>query len=63
LSGPAVLEIYTGHTTVTVSAENRDVLNSAAKALRDVRQRHPTSLPPPVPGSLRGELPCQDRPG
>lgn len=63
LSGPAVLEIYTGRTTVTVSAENREVLDSAAQALRGVHQRHPTSLPPPVPGSLRGELPCQGRPG
>lgn len=61
--GPAVLEIYTGRTTVTVSAENRNVLDSAAQALRGVRQRHPTSLPPPVPGSLTGELPCQDRSG
>lgn len=61
--GPAVLEIFTGRTTVTVSAENQDVLDSAAQALRGVRQRHPTSLPPPVPGSLTGKLPCQDRPG
>ena len=61
--GPAALEIYTGRTTVTITAENRNVLNSAAQALRGVRQEHPSALPPPVPGSLRGELPCQDQSG
>jgi hypothetical protein len=57
----AGLEIFTGRTTVTIGAESRRVLNAAVRALRTVHQKHPASLPPPVPGSLRGELPCQDR--
>lgn len=57
--GGSALEIYTGRTTVTISAENRKILDSAARALRVIRQRHPSPLPPPLPGSLRGELPCQ----
>lgn len=62
MRGGAALEIFTGRTTVTVDAENEDVLDSALQALRDVRRDHPSpSLPPPVPGSLEGELPCQDR--
>lgn len=59
--GGADLEIFTGRTTVTIHAENQDVLNSAAQVLRDVRQEHPSYLPPPVPGSLSGDLPCQGR--
>lgn len=59
--GGAALEIFTGRTTVTIHAESQDVLNSAARALRNVRQNQPAPLPPPAPGSLSGELPCQGR--
>ncbi len=54
------LEIFTGRTTVRVSIEP---LMAVARRLRAVGQTRPTRLPPPVPGSLRGELPCQGRPG
>lgn len=57
----AGLEIFTGRTTVTIGAEGRRVLNAAVRALRTVHQKRPTTLPPPVPGSLRGDLTCQDR--
>lgn len=57
--GGAALEIFTGRTTVTIHAENRHVLDSAARALRDVRSNRPSALAPPAPGSLSGELPCQ----
>lgn len=59
--GGAAWEIFTGRTTVTISATDRDILHSAARALRLVHREHPSPLPPPVPGSLEGELPCQDR--
>jgi hypothetical protein len=59
--GGADLEIFTGRTTVTIHSESQDVLNSAARALRNVRQKHSSALPSPVPGSLKGELPCQGR--
>lgn len=59
----AALEIFTGRTTVTIGAESQAVLDSAVQALREVHQKRPSRLPPPVPGSLRGELPCQDGPG
>lgn len=58
------LEIFTGRTTVTIGADNKHLLDSAVQALREVHEKKPSRpLPPPVPGSLRGELPCQDRPG
>lgn len=47
--GGASLEIFTGRTTVTIHAESQDVLNSAVQALRNVRQKHPSSLSPPAP--------------
>jgi hypothetical protein len=59
----AGLEIFTGRTTVTIGAESQAVLDSAVQALREVHQENPSRLPPPVPGSLRGQLPCQDRSG
>jgi hypothetical protein len=64
MRGGAALEIFTGRTTVTIDAENQDVLDSALQGLRNVRRDRPSlSLPPPVPGSLSGELPCQKRSG
>lgn len=57
------MEIFTGRTTVVVFAHDQSVTKFAARRLRTVRQAQPTLLPPPVPGSLRGKLPCQRRPG
>jgi hypothetical protein len=47
--GGASLEIFTGRTTVSIHAESEDVLDAAVQALRNVRQKHPSSLPPPNP--------------
>lgn len=57
------LEIYTGRTTVVIFARSHSVATSTARLLRTVGSTRPSSLPPPVPGSLRGELPCQGKPG
>lgn len=57
--GGAGLEIFTGRTTVTFHAESQDLLDAATRALRTVHQKRPGPLPPPVPGSLKGELACQ----
>lgn len=57
------LEIFTGRTTVKIGANSQALLDSAVQALREVHQERPSRLPPPVPGSLSGELPCQDGPG
>jgi hypothetical protein len=62
-TGPAALVIYTGRTTVTVTATSKKILASAVKALRDVREPAPSPLPPPAPGSLEGRLPCQHQDG
>lgn len=54
------LEIYTGRTTVVMPAFQRRIVKAAAHQLRNVRQEtRPTLLPPPLPGSLSGKLPCQ----
>jgi hypothetical protein len=57
------LEIYTGRTTVVIFAHRSKLAMRAARLLRGVRQVQPSRLPPPVPGSLEGELPCQVKPG
>jgi hypothetical protein len=57
------IELFTGTTTVVIFAGERRVARSAARQLRNVRQTQPSPLPPPVPGSLWGKLPCQDKPG
>jgi hypothetical protein len=56
-------EIYTGRTTVVIFARSRGIARSAARLLRAMKSSHPSPLPPPVPGSLWGELPCQRKPG
>lgn len=57
------IEIFTGRTTVVIWAEDRNILKTAAHQLRDVRAAGPQlHLPPPVPGSLSGKLPCQHKP-
>ena len=56
------LEIFTGRTTVVIGVNERSTAKSAARQLRDVKATGRSShLPPPAPGSLRGELPCQRR--
>jgi hypothetical protein len=57
------VEISTGRTTVVIFSEQRKLAASAARELRDVRQAGPSRLPPPVPGSLSGKLPCQSKRG
>ena len=59
--GGAAWEIFTGRTTVAISAIDRHILLSAARSLRTVQRDYPSPLPPPAPGSLDGELPCQDQ--
>jgi hypothetical protein len=53
------LEIFTGATTIRLGGDDPQVIDAAARALRTVRQDRPKRLPPPLPGSLKGELPCQ----
>jgi hypothetical protein len=55
------LEIFTGATTVKLGGDDPQVIEAAARALRTVRQGRPKRLPPPLPGSLKGELPCQGK--
>jgi len=57
------LEVYTGRTTVVIYAFHRRFVKAAARRLRDVHQANRQSLlPPPAPGSLWGNLPCQMHP-
>jgi hypothetical protein len=64
LEGGSPIEVFTGRTTVVIWAEDRNILKTAARQLRDIRaagsQLH---LPPPISGSLWGKLPCQQKPG
>jgi hypothetical protein len=56
-------EIFTGRTTVVIFAREENLAKAAARQLRNVRLgRRASRLPPPVPGSLSGKLPCQQRP-
>lgn len=58
------VEIFTDRTTVVIFATRGSVARSTARQLRNVRQAQPPLLlPPPVPGSLQGKLPCQRKPG
>lgn len=60
----APMEIFTGRSTVVIFANEKPVLKAAARQLREVHSAQPPSrLPPPAPGSLRGKLPCQVKPG
>jgi hypothetical protein len=57
------MEIFTGRTTVVIFGNQQNVIKSAARQLRHVRQGEPQSLlPPPAARSLRGKLPCQRKP-
>jgi hypothetical protein len=54
------VEIFTGRTTITIGGGSEPkMLKTALRQLREVHQEEPTRLPPPVPGSLTGKLPCQ----
>lgn len=67
------LEIFTGRETIVIFVEPYGLktiyhLNDpgkvaleAAEQLRTVHQANPKPLPPPVPRSLTGKLPCQKR--
>lgn len=63
LEGGSPIEIFTGRTTVVIWSRDRNLLETAARELRHIRAARPQSLPPPVPGSLWGKLPCQRKPG
>lgn len=64
IEGGGPIEVFTGRTTVVIWADNRNILKATARNLRDVRVSEPQlHLPPPVPGSLSGKLPCQRKPG
>jgi hypothetical protein len=53
------LEIFTDRTAVVIFGE-RKLFKPAIQQLRRLGQDTPPSrLPPPVPGALRGKLPCQ----
>lgn len=53
------LEIFTGHTTVVIFGD-RELFKPTIRQLRPLGQDAPSSrLPPPVPGGVRGKLPCQ----
>jgi hypothetical protein len=56
------LEVFTGRTTVVISARDPSVARVAGRQLRNVREAQPLSLAPPVPDSLWGKLPCQAKP-
>ena len=63
VSSAGSLEIYTGRTTVVIFAHRAMLAKRASRLLRGVRESRPTRLPPPAPGSLWGDLPCQVKPG
>lgn len=52
-------EIFTGRTTVVFWGRSSKIIKTAKRQLREVHQKKPQSLPPPLPGSLWGRLPCQ----
>lgn len=52
-------EIFTGRTTVVFWGESWKIVKAAERQLREVHQTKPQALPPPVPESLWGKLPCQ----
>ena len=65
------LEIFTGRTTVVIYVEESDlkarsetkkIAFEVGAQLRTVHQTSPKPLPPPIPDSLAGKLPCQKTP-
>ncbi len=53
------VEIFTGRTTITIGGGDLKMHKAALRQLREVHQAKPSRLPPPVPRSLSGKLPCQ----
>jgi hypothetical protein len=55
------LELFTGHTTISISADSWDIAARAIESLRsfDGRIRPKAKLPPPAPGALEGRLRCR----
>ncbi|HEX9968328.1 MAG TPA: hypothetical protein VGB06_10315 [Solirubrobacterales bacterium] len=58
--GVSPMEIFTGRTTIVVSGNEKPLIKTAARELREVHQDQAASrLSPPAAGSLEGKLPCQ----
>lgn len=54
------MEIFTGRTTVIVFGDEKSLIKTAARELREVHEAQAAPrLLSPAPGSLKGELPCQ----
>ncbi len=54
------MEIFTGRTTIVVFGNEKSLIKSAARELREVHRTQAASrLPPPAPGSLEEKMPCQ----
>jgi hypothetical protein len=54
------MEIFTGRTTIIVFGNEKPLVKTAARGLREVHEAQAASrLPPPAPDSLKEELPCQ----
>ena len=55
------IELFTGHTTIAISAGSRDIAARAIAKLRsfDGHIGSKVRLPPPVPGALEGRLRCR----
>ncbi len=62
--GPGKLRIFTGTTTISISAASRESAARAAANLRslDGRTGPRSRLPPPVSGALEGRLRCKPAP-
>lgn len=57
------LEIYTGQTTIVIFTAGVPPARVAEQLTVVGRQQPAGSFPPPVEGSLQGDLPCQTKPG
>ena len=58
------MEIFTGRTTIVVFGNEKPMIKTAARELREVHRAESASrLPPPARGSLKEKLPCQRKRG
>ena len=56
------MEIFTGRTTIVVFGDEKPLIKTAARELREVHRAQLASrLPRPARGSLKEGLPCQRR--
>ncbi len=54
------MEIFTGRTTIVIFGNEKPLIKTAARELREVHQAQAASrLPRPARGSLKERLPCQ----